>query len=103
MLVYAEGPFHLFDFYRHIMHKMPSNIGHGSECMICTPTWVGILLSIVFDNTPSSLVINDNGEWYMLIVTLLVDGCIASGGTWLLHTLQEYFENNTLNTEEIDD
>lgn len=104
-LVYADGPFYIFKKYRDFMHKMPSNIGEGTECMICTPFQVGIALSLlngfVLNDTlltPMYVLSSNTSFWF---IKMLLDGAIASGGTWLLHTLQESLETleNSLNND----
>lgn len=94
ILVHSSGPFRIFEYYRDYMHTLPSNLGEGSECMICTPTQVGIILSLVNNLiytsiafTPMMLLGSDC--WYM---NLILDGGIASGSVWVLHTIQEHFE-----------
>ena len=108
MLVYAAGPFNIFEKYRDFMHTMPSNLGEGSECMICTPTQVGIVLSVIdvllwqFNFTPGNLLIGEYAEFWLLAIAL--DGALASGTTWLIHTVQEAVESITnKNTQEEED
>lgn len=103
-LVYAEGPFRIFEFYRYFMSKMPSNLGHGATCMICTPFQVGIILSLIniflitdMDFTPMNTLSCYSAEyWYIKII---LDGAFGSGVTWLIHTFQECLENNMPNAE----
>jgi len=104
MLVYASGPFRLFEKYRDFMDTMPSNIGEGAHCMICTPTQVAIVLSLVdvfiygVAFTPGNLVTyGDSSLWFLAII---IDGGLGSGVAWLLHTAQEALER-TNNEEEI--
>lgn len=67
-----------------------------SSCMICLPTWVGMFLSVVnliffsyTPLTPMNMVLCGGNLWPIVI---FFDGLIASGGNWLLHTLQECLE-----------
>lgn len=100
MMVYSEGPFHLFDFYRKVMSKMPSNLGEGANCMICTPCQVGIVLSLLnlflfpsITFTPCNMIMHNeySNLWFIIAI---MDGAIGSGSTWLIHTIQEWFEHN---------
>lgn len=98
MLVFSEGPMHIFDHYRNFMHKLPSNFGEGSECMICTPMQVGIMISVIdaflltdLNFTPCYSTSNSTDMWY---IKMLIDGSIGSGASWFIHTIQEYFEND---------
>ena len=103
ILVYAEGPFRIFEKYRSFMHRLPSNIGDGAECMICTPTQVGIVLSLmdIFSKgvlfTPGNIIFGAD-HWFFAI---LIDGAFASGTTWIIHTFQESLEY--AEEEETDD
>jgi len=62
-------------------------------CMMCLPTWVGMGLSFLFislgytDLSPATSVGIDH-TW----LAVLLDGVIASGAVWLIHTIQEHFE-----------
>lgn len=98
-VIHTDGPFYIFTYYRELMNKLPSNLGHGAECMICFPFRIGIYLSLLntffmgnYSLTPMNCYIYNNDVWF---ITCLLDGAIASGATWLLHTIQEYFEYNT--------
>ena len=104
MLVYASGPFRMFEKYRDFMDTMPSNIGEGAHCMICTPTQVAIVLSLIdvftygVTFTPGNLITDDNSSLWLL--ALIIDGGLGSGIAWLLHTAQEALER-TNKEEEI--
>jgi len=65
----------------------PNFFGELFSCMICLPFWIGIFLSFTlfsitgnYFNTPS------------LFISAFFDGCLASGGVWLVHNLQEKLE-----------
>lgn len=65
----------------------PNFFGKLFTCMICLPFWVGILLSyIVFSITESFLGVDN------FYINLFLDGCLTSGGVWLIHTIQEKLE-----------
>ena len=100
MFVYSSGPFNMFNHLRNAMDKYgPSNFGELFHCMICFPTWVGIILSI-FDIfllpnhffTPFNIFINNDSLWYYIIP---LDMFITSGTVWLINTFQETFESIT--------
>lgn len=100
MFVYSSGPFNMFNNLRNTMDKYgPSNFGELFHCMICFPTWVGIVLS-AFDIfllpnhlfTPFNLLIHDDSLWYYIIP---LDMFITSGTVWLINTFQETFESIT--------
>lgn len=97
MIVFASGPFRLFEIIREVGDRiLPSNLSEMFHCMICFPTWVGIVLSLInmfiFNDvyfTPFYQIVHNTDNWLLIC---LLDGCVASGSTWLLHTLQEHFE-----------
>ena len=98
IFVYSSGPFHLFEKIREYGDMLPSNLGDMFHCMICFPTWVGIILSLInvflFPSilfTPFYTLLHNIDLWWLII---LLDGAIASGGNWLIHTLQEHLEKN---------
>lgn len=74
----------------------PSFFGTLFTCMICFPTWVGFLLSFVFqimgyiNMSPTANVGIDN-----IYLSVFLDGCLASGVTWLIHVVEEYIEFST--------
>lgn len=103
MIVYSSGPFNLFEKIRNLFDNLPSNLGELLHCMICFPSWVGIILSsidifLLKDNsfTPFNLIINNDSLWYLIII---LDMFITSGSIWLLHTIQETCESITNKNE----
>lgn len=99
MFIYASGPFNIFSKLRELFDMLPSNLGEMLHCMICFPTWVGIILSsfdIFFlkhnEITPFNIIINDDSLWYY---TIALDAFITSGSIWLIHTIQESLESIT--------
>jgi hypothetical protein len=84
----------IFSGFRNFCERLsPNFFGKLFNCMMCTPFWVGFVLSITF---------NLLGYGFMsplyslgvdsLFLVLFLDSCLASGTTWLLHTSQEMFE-----------
>jgi hypothetical protein len=107
ILVFAAGPFHIFKFYRENIGKIHPHLEEVANCMICTPTWVGIILSLVniflvpnFPFTPYNEIIRNKDFWLLII---LLDGCTTSGLVWILHTFQEMCERLGLSDENIID
>ena len=99
--VYAHGPMHIYDKIREIANKIHSNLGELFSCMICFPTWIGMILSAMnslflpsLSLTPMMLLLNTYAPWWIIMI---LDGFFASGIVWLLHTLQgalERFNND---------
>ena len=92
--VYAHGPMHIYD-------KIHPNLGELFSCMICFPTWVGMILSATnslslpaLKLTPFMLLLSGNAPWWIIMI---LDGFFASGIVWLIHTLQEALERSNNN------
>ena len=99
--VYAHGPMHLYDKIRETACKIHPNLGELFGCMICFPTWVGFILSVLnslflplINVTPGMILMSGYAPWWVIMI---IDGFFASGIVWLIHTLQEALErsNNT--------
>lgn len=98
----ANGPFRCFVKLRdYANNHFPSNLGEMFSCQICFPFWVGVFLSLfVFSPTAelSRLALLDYftmqplGVLAKTLIVVLCDGCLASGATWILHNIEEYFE-----------
>tara|TARA_R110000824_G_scaffold31485_1_gene102391 strand:+ start:365 stop:736 length:372 start_codon:yes stop_codon:yes gene_type:complete len=71
----------------------PNFLGALLSCMMCTPFWVGFILSLSFQLTGygnfSPLYNNGLENIYL---SVFLDACLLSGTTWLIHTFQEHFE-----------
>lgn len=100
ILVFSDGPWRIFEKYRQYMSKLPSNLGEGATCMICTPTVVGAILGLIDvflvpseAFTPFCCIID---HWYYFWLTVPLNGALGSGSTWLLHTLQEKLESQII-------
>jgi hypothetical protein len=82
----------IFESFRGFWNNInPNFLGKLFSCPMCTSTWVGFILSAVFQYMGYNTPLVDYGIENMGFAIFL-DGCLASGGVWLLHTLQEYFE-----------
>lgn len=104
MLVYLNGPFHIFEKFRNLMQRTHEQLGELIGCEACTSTWVSFIISainLVFIPsvafTPFNLLLGGSGLWWLII---LLDGLFGSGVTWLLFRLEDYLVNNTQNEED---
>jgi len=96
IIIFANGPCHIFlKMHKYFKERHPM-LEEMFSCMICLPTWVGMFLSavnlILFPYTPftpMNMVLYAENLWPIVI---FFDGLIASGGNWLIHTLQEMME-----------
>lgn len=90
----------IFESWRKFwLEHNPSFMGKLFTCMMCLPTWVGFLLSLMLFSPIDTLFhVQDFGLWKLTIpkqyVSMFFDGCFASSCTWLTHTIQEAFERH---------
>ena len=86
----------IFGGFREFLAKFgtgPYSIHKLFNCMMCLPFWVGVVLSL-------SLILLGFGHlvpFYSsgltnIPLTVFLSGVFSSSTTWLIHTLQEYFE-----------
>ena len=64
----------------------PTFFGKLFGCMMCLPFWWGILLSLFMYSPTGQLDISFE------YVNVFLDGCLASGAVWFVHTIQEKIE-----------
>ncbi len=58
------------------------------KCMMCAPTWVGFFFGIfLYSPVHEILGVNYFVSWFF-------DGMLASGGTWAINSIVEWFEEN---------
>jgi hypothetical protein len=73
----------------------PNFFGQLFSCFICLPFWWGVILGLLLVS-PSTSIFTTNLIIDNLILNkylpIFFDGCLSSGGVWLLHTIQEKLE-----------
>lgn len=73
--------------------KSPDFFGKLLSCMMCTPFWVGFVLSSVSNITGNENFSPFYGNGFENVyISLFLDSCLLSGTTWLIHTIQEKLE-----------
>jgi len=78
--------------------KSPNFLGKLFSCPMCLGTWVGFLLSFIFQSFGWDTPISNIGAGVsnlpvdVFIVTIFLDGIFTSGAVWILHNLEEMFE-----------
>ena len=104
LLVYGSGPFNILVKFREFCGKIHATFSEMLECMMCTSTNIGLILSIInliflphIPFTPFNWVF-DNVSLFWLIIPL--DAFFTSGCVWLLHTIQETLESITNKNNE---
>lgn len=103
MVVYSNGPFHIFAKWRVFTNRLSPKFGELFTCMMCFPFWAGVLISAInlfligtIAFTPFSIILLTIPPTVIkTIIVLLFDGLISSGTTWILHNVEEYFESNS--------
>jgi len=86
----------IFNGFREFWKSVsPNFFGKLFSCMMCTPFWTGVLLSVTFHligcDKLSPLTCQGVNN---LFLSVFFDGILASGTTWLLHTFQEMMERS---------
>ena len=100
LLVYGTGPFDILSKFRKLARSILNTLGDMLDCMMCTSTnvgWIISLLNILFISiplTPMMILYGSVLPWYVIIFG---DACITSGAVWLIHTLQEFLERSNNN------
>lgn len=96
LLVYGSGPWNVLGKIREFTLTHIQTIGEMLECMMCTSTNIGWVISLLnififpeINFTPFNTLIDDTSLWWLIIIS---DAVITSGAVWLLHTCQEALE-----------
>jgi hypothetical protein len=96
IVVYGSGPANVFEKFRTLMFNIHPNLGEWSSCMMCMPATVGIVMSLLdwflftsITILPFNLLLAGTSFWYF---AALMDGCLLSGTTWILHQIEEWLE-----------
>ena len=92
ILVYSS----IFEGFRDFLTKFgtgPKSLSKLFSCMMCLPTWIGFIVSIIFNinNIPTPLSIFNPES---MLLTTFLNGMIASGGVYAFNVLVEFFEGN---------
>jgi hypothetical protein len=82
ILVYGS----IFETARTWIGKKSKFFGSLITCVMCTSTWVGFFMSIVFGGFINNFV---KVEWY---TTLFFDGMFTCGVVWAINGIVEFFE-----------
>lgn len=82
ILVYGS----IFESLRNWIKKHSKFFGTLIGCVMCTSTWVGFFMSIVFGGFINNFV---KVEWY---TCLFFDGMFTCGVVWALNGIIEFFE-----------
>ena len=93
LLVKGRGPFNLLGFFRDVAAYISKELGLMLECMLCTGTNVGMILSIIdvclpaIAFTPASLILGTT--WWLIIP---FDMFLTAGVVWFINAVEVWFE-----------
>ena len=97
MVVFGSGPFRIFEHIRNISNLIGEHFGQLFSCMMCFPANLGWVLSLLdwflikdIAFTPFNIILAGTGYWWL---ALILDCCFTSGIVWLIHHIEEFFEN----------
>lgn len=97
-IIYAHGPFHMFDAMHKIAYKIHPQIEEMLSCFICSGWWIGFIFSIsniwLFDSvpfTPINLIGIGDNLWY---ITVFLDGAFVSASNWLINIIEDRIERH---------
>ena len=104
IIVFGSGPFRIFEKLRYWSDYIDEHFGQLFSCMMCLPTNLGIVLSIInwflipIAFTPFNIMFSSvTSLWWLAAIC---DGAFTSGIVWLIHHIEEYFENNVITSGE---
>ena len=97
VIVYGSGPFKVFERIRDWASGISEHFGLLFQCMMCMPTNFGLICSLVnwffipVAFTPFNILFAGNpGLWWL---AMLCDAAFTSGVVWIIHHVEEWFEN----------
>jgi len=80
----------IFESARNWIKRKSKFFGDLISCTLCTSTWVGFLMSLVFGGLSNHFL---NAPW---IFYLFFDGMYTAGAVWALNAIIEFFEENRI-------
>ena len=86
ILVYGS----IFDKQRAWIKRNSKFFGDLIGCMLCTSTWVGFFMSIVFGGLTNQFL---TCPWY---TCLFFDGMFTAGSVWAVNSIIEFFEESRI-------
>lgn len=107
VVVYSNGPFHIFEKWRNYSHSLNEQFGELFTCMMCFSTWIGLALSLINSLlipsvafTPFNIILGTVAPFWFVMV---LDMGFTSAVVWLLHQLEEMMERtgNVVYEDEI--
>ena len=96
LLVSGTGPYNVLGLLRFVLGKINKEFTKMLDCMKCTGTNVGIILSIIdilfksFKLTPFNILLPED-VWYLIIP---LDAAFTAGIVWLIHNAELLIETH---------
>ena len=95
IIAFGSGPFRIFERIRFWAGKISDHFALLFSCMMCLPTNLGLIASIVstlcpVKFTPFTIVFASAPHlWW---IALVLDAALSSGFVWVMHHMVEFFE-----------
>lgn len=97
MVVFGSGPLRVFEWVRYLSNRINEHFGKLFSCMMCFPANLGLFFSIIdwflikqAAILPFNILLAGTGLWWLAAI---LDCCFTSGGVWLIHNVESFFEN----------
>lgn len=114
MVVFGEGPFGIFEWWRNTADKIGTGFGKLFQCMMCFPTWLGLMFSLIdvflipsAAFTPFSIIFYGMDGGWIKLLNIILDMGFTSGVCWCIYKIEEVLEAKTAlyekDAEDIDD
>lgn len=108
IVTHGIGPFNIFFRLRLWAEEISDNFGMLFKCMLCFPTNLGIVLSLLnwfllpnFGITPFNIIFDAmHWPWYLCFVAALFDGCLTGGVCAFIWNIDDYIDKSTPMFEE---
>jgi hypothetical protein len=108
IVTHGIGPFNIFFRLRLWAEEISDNFGMLFKCMLCFPTNLGIVLSLLnwfllpnFGITPFNIIFDAmHWPWYLCFVAALFDGCLTGGVCAFIWNIDDYIDKSTPIFEE---
>ena len=98
IVVFSNGPFHIFEKWRIIAHNIGEHFGELFTCMMCFSTWVGLALSLINSLllpsvafTPFNMILGTVAPFWFIMI---LDMGFTCATTWLLYQLEDLMERS---------
>lgn len=80
----------IFDKVRNYITLKSEFFGKLLSCILCTSTWVGVLMSIFIGS------ITKNYIETFILVHIFIDGMFTAGIVWAINSVIEFFEESRI-------